>query len=482
MTENHCRDNLLRKAFTFFEQKVLPSWSETIKALRVAENFLQQAVQLGLVDACLESLVKKAHTEPRLIGAPMKNLNCDEDSEDTEDGYRPDARRRLFFLDWKSEDLTTLSLKFFDTIIRSMNQRGVPAEFLASSVCQYAKRWVFSSITVTNGDDKMSIYNRNSRRDIVEAVEKLLPYERGLIPCTFLFEMLRHAIALEANPDCRTGYEIRIGKQLDMATAKELLIPSQRYAKEVQYDTECLWRILRNFFGSYPSSQISGYIKVSELVEEFLAEIAADIDLKMSTFLSIAEMSTAVSSVIERKSDGIYTAIDIYLDKHGYLTESEREEACRVLDCQKMSPEACDHAAKNERLPLRVVVQVLFVAQLQLRDTIAKDVQFPDDKMIIKEEMEEVEDEGKVVSCGDQEEVVKEIKIMSNKVTEIERECFVMRREIEKSRSLHDHDKEKKGKFSLWKEMKRKFGCITSNITDCNCQVKKKKVHPRYGI
>lgn len=36
---------------------------------------------------------------------------------------------------------------------------------------------------------------------------------------------------------------------------------------------------------------------------------------------------------------------------------------CRVLDCKKLSMEACTHAAQNERLPLRVVVQVLFFEQ-----------------------------------------------------------------------------------------------------------------------
>ena len=40
------------------------------------------------------------------------------------------------------------------------------------------------------------------------------------------------------------------------------------------------------------------------------------------------------------------------------------------MDCQKLSLEACTHAAQNERLPLRVIVQVLFFEQLQLRSSI----------------------------------------------------------------------------------------------------------------
>ncbi|KAG6484810.1 hypothetical protein ZIOFF_053335 [Zingiber officinale] len=41
------------------------------------------------------------------------------------------------------------------------------------------------------------------------------------------------------------------------------------------------------------------------------------------------------------------------------------------MDCQKLSLEACTHAAQNERLPLRVIVQVLFFEQLQLRTSVA---------------------------------------------------------------------------------------------------------------
>jgi hypothetical protein len=48
---------------------------------------------------------------------------------------------------------------------------------------------------------------------------------------------------------------------------------------------------------------------------------------------------------------------------HPELNKSERKRLCRILDCKKLSMEACMHAAQNELLPLRVVVQVLFFEQ-----------------------------------------------------------------------------------------------------------------------
>lgn len=56
---------------------------------------------------------------------------------------------------------------------------------------------------------------------------------------------------------------------------------------------------------------------------------------------------------------------------HPTLSEHERKRLCRVMDCQKLSMDACMHAAQNERLPLRVVVQVLFSEQVKISNALA---------------------------------------------------------------------------------------------------------------
>lgn len=55
------------------------------------------------------------------------------------------------------------------------------------------------------------------------------------------------------------------------------------------------------------------------------------------------------------------------------LSDHERRRLCRVMDCQKLSKDACMHAAQNERLPLRVAVQVIFSEQMKISNTIARD-------------------------------------------------------------------------------------------------------------
>ncbi|CAI9107092.1 OLC1v1006374C1 [Oldenlandia corymbosa var. corymbosa] len=489
MTEDHCKNNLLAKAVDFFESQVLSSWNNSIRAIKSAENILRQAVDLGLVGACVETIIAEALKHPNLLGEPVRipASNADDDEEENGNLFRANVKRKLFVLDWNSEDLSMLSISLFEPVMSEMNKRGVPVEYVCAAVCQYAKRWVFSSMK--EGDDVQGYnYRRNNnQREIIEAVERMLPDGKGLLPCASLSEMLKSAIVLDASEECKNGFEIRIGKQLDEAAVEDLLIPSQGYAKEEKYDIECVKRILKSFYHNYTSQNVSELITVAELVDNFLLEIASDIDLKMHTFVSVAELSSAASEGIQRCSDGIYRAVDVYFDKHKYLTDSEREEICRVLDCNKMSPEACHHAAQNQRFPIRIVVQVLFVTQLQLRDTIPKEDKGLNEKLLLKyyaEEGEEEELEMKASNGNGEAEEEDEVRIemekMGNKVLELERECELMRREIRNNGGGGSREA-KKGKVSMWKEMKRKFGCMTmTSIQDCDSHVKKrKKVHPK---
>lgn len=476
MTEDHSTNNLLSQALDFFENRILPSWNETIRVLRLSEKVLPLAASLGLIDSCLESIVSKVIIDPRLLGKPIKNLRsdgCSEEVADETDDRRPNARRKLFVDDWQAEDLATLPLHFYEPIINAIKLHGVPLEYVAASLCEYAARWICPGHS-EGEENKVSYRKRNSQREAIEVIERLLPRDKGLLPCPLLFEMLRYSLSLEARSDCREGFEARIGQQLDQATVKDLLIPFQGYAKEAKYNIGCVKRILKNFYSGCTGSGMLGITRVAGLIEDFLAEVAADVDLDMDKFVSLAEMSIAASLGNDRSSDGIYKAIDIYMDKHRYLTESEREEVCRVLDCQKMSQEARNHAAQNDRLPLRVVVQVLFIEQLKLRDAVTKEVC---SGLENRSRSESEEEEGDEIAGCMEEELRGEVARMNNKVMELERECGNMRKEIENSGS--QRSLMKKHKFSMWGEIKRKFGCIGS-IHDYKCQVqKKKKVHPR---
>ncbi|KAL5975660.1 hypothetical protein ACLOJK_019986 [Asimina triloba] len=48
---------------------------------------------------------------------------------------------------------------------------------------------------------------------------------------------------------------------------------------------------------------------------------------------------------------------------HPNTTKQERKALCRLIDSRKLSPEASLHAAQNDRLPVRAVIQVLLSAE-----------------------------------------------------------------------------------------------------------------------
>ncbi|MBA0590582.1 hypothetical protein Gorai_019281 [Gossypium raimondii] len=100
-------------------------------------------------------------------------------------------------------------------------------------------------------------------------------------------------------------------------------------------------------------------------MESYLAEIASDRNLPVSKFIGLTELIPEQSRITE---DGMYRAIDIYLKAHPTITDLERKKVCSLMDCQKLSREACAHAAQNDRLPVQTVVQVLYYEQQRLRD------------------------------------------------------------------------------------------------------------------
>lgn len=112
------------------------------------------------------------------------------------------------------------------------------------------------------------------------------------------------------------------------------------------------------------------------------------------------------------------------LQAHPWLTESEREQICRLMNCQKLSLEASTHAAQNERLPLRMVVQVLFFEQLRLRTQISGWFFLSDnlDSSQIRDQDCIVEQDRSLVVAGNVRE----------RVSELEKEYQTMRQEIQK--------------------------------------------------
>lgn len=118
----------------------------------------------------------------------------------------------------------------------------------------------------------------------------------------------------------------------------------------------------------------------------------------------------------------------ILLQAHPWLMDSEREQFCRLMNCQKLSLEASTHAAQNERLPLRVIVQVLFFEQLRLRTSVTS-------WLFVSDNIDNSQNLGlprSIGTGGGQLDPEQGGENLRDRVSELEKECSSIRNELRK--------------------------------------------------
>ncbi|CAF2163811.1 BTB/POZ domain-containing protein At5g66560 [Brassica napus] len=387
MTEEYSPDNLISKTERFLSHSVYKSLRESIKALQACESVSPLAESLGVTEQCVESIVSRASSaDPSLFGWPVNDGGGGPDlslipggasSKSAKKQNRDNTNTELWF-----EDLAQLSLPIFRTVILSMRSEDLSSDVIESCLISYAKKHIPGILRSNRKPSSSSstAASENEQREILETITSNLPLDKSSISATtrFLFGLLRTAIILNASETCRDLLERKIGSQLERASLDDLLVPSYSYLNETLYDVDLVERILSHFLDSLEERSSTALVEadgrspslmlVGKLIDGFLAEIASDANLKSEKFYNLA---ISLPDQARLYDDGLYRAVDVYLKAHPWVTEEEKEKICGVMDCQKLTLEACTHAAQNERLPLRTVVQVLFFEQLQLRHAIA---------------------------------------------------------------------------------------------------------------
>lgn len=486
MTEDYGEGNLVNQTELFLNQVVLRNWKDSIRALQTCDDILPRADELHITKRCIETLAIKASTDPNLFGWPVMEPGGPMQSPGGTllwNGISTGARPRNTSLDWWYDDVATLSLPLYQRLISTMESRGIKQEIIAGSLTYYAKKYLPGlNRRHASGEASARMGAPPSEEDqklLLEEIDKLLPMQKGLVSTKFLFGLLRTAMILRASPTCISNLERRIGLQLDQASLEDLLMPNFSYSMETLYNVDCVQRILEHFLandqvtgGASPCSVDDGQLMgspcltpitmVAKLIDGYLAEVAPDINLKLPKFQTLA---AAVPDYARPLDDGLYRAIDIYLKSHPWLAESEREQLCRLMDCQKLSLEACTHAAQNERLPLRIIVQVLFFEQLQLRTSIAGCFLVSENLDGGSRQLRSGLAGGPSAEGGGWTTAVRENQVlkvgmdhMRMRVSELEKECTNMRQEIEKLGRV-------KGGLSKWR-----FGFKVKSHQMCSAQ------------
>ncbi|XVF29746.1 hypothetical protein REPUB_Repub15cG0148600 [Reevesia pubescens] len=375
MTEDYREENLIARTEVYLNEVVVLSLEKSVEVLCTCETLPSTAEEVGIPNRFVEAIAMNACKEQLVSG--LSRLDCDGESTELKSGCP----------EWWIEDLSVLRIDYYQKVICAMGSIGVRPDSIVESLMHYAQ----SSL---KGIGKCQIWNpvgmkpnpgigENDQKTVVEILVNILPTEKSSsIPLSFLFGMLRMAIMVEATIPCRLELERRIAFRLEMVSLDDLLIPSLR-AGDSLFDVDTVHRILVKFLQriedeenedcGYESDGLGSLghgslLKVGQLIDTYLAEIAPDPYLSLQKFIAMIEILPDYARVID---DGLYRAIDIYLKVHPMLSDGEFKKLCKLVDCQKLSQEASNHAAQNERLPVQMAVRVLYFEQLRLKNALS---------------------------------------------------------------------------------------------------------------
>ncbi|XP_078428054.1 BTB/POZ domain-containing protein At5g48800-like [Wolffia australiana] len=242
--------------------------------------------------------------------------------------------------------------------ISEANAKGLPPDAAAAAIARAAAPWLPELAGGDSAAKTGSMAAWIKKKLVTETLVRLLPTEKDSLPCSFLLKLLRTAKMVGAEASCLGELEAMAGRQLDQASLKDLMIPSFSHTSSTLLDVALVLGLVREFAAMDEAAKSGAAIaKVAKLVDGFLAEAAADASLPPAEFAAIA---AALPQHARASDDGLYRALDTYLKAHRGLSKEERRGLWRLVDARKMSSEAAAHAAQNERLPVRAVVEVVF--------------------------------------------------------------------------------------------------------------------------
>ncbi|KAK3147258.1 hypothetical protein QOZ80_3BG0280140 [Eleusine coracana subsp. coracana] len=406
MSEDLCDKNLELRAESFLREHVLPSIQASVAVLRSCEPLLPAAEDVGLVSRLVAAIATNVCKEQLASGLSSKLDHMSMSSHATTTNNKLDLDSPAAGGgEWWGKSVAGLGLELFQRVLSAVKAKGLKQETVTRILINYAQNSLLQGLMARtdvvlhppHGGNKDADAVKRQQRAVVEAIVGLLPAQsrKSPVPMAFLSGLLKTAMAVSASSICLADLEKRIGMQLDQAILEDVLVAAGSGSVGLGsgngtdhhglYDTDVVARIFAVFlnldsnddggnseddgfdYDSPRSPKQSILVKAAKLLDSYLAEVALDSNLLPSKFISLAELLPDHARLV---TDGLYRAVDIFLKVHPNIKEAERYRLCKAIDCQRLTPDACSHAAQNERLPVQMAVQVLYFEQLRLRNAI----------------------------------------------------------------------------------------------------------------
>ncbi|XP_066371267.1 BTB/POZ domain-containing protein NPY1-like [Miscanthus floridulus] len=374
MTEDVEKSNLIFKIEVFLNSGIFRSWKDSIIALQTSDALLPWSEELKLVGRCIDSIASKATVNPSNV---MWSYTYNRKSASSDEIVEARKSSQAVPKDWWVEDLRELDVDLYRRVMVAVKSRGrIPSDVVGEALKAYAARWL-PECCDTLADDAYS----EAYKHLLETIVWLLPSDKGSsgISCGFFLKLLKVTVLIGAGELLKEELMDRIMLQLHKASVNDLLIPSKPPAQTV-YDVQLVQTLISRYMSHAGVAQDGIFLNnldqemfetnvdsesllaLCKLVDRYIAEVASDPNLSVSSFVDLA---TSMPETARPTHDGLYTAIDVFLKLHPTLPKMEKRKISSLMDVKKLSKGACIHAAQNDRLPLRVVVQVLFFEQLR---------------------------------------------------------------------------------------------------------------------
>ncbi|KAK7258357.1 hypothetical protein RIF29_23930 [Crotalaria pallida] len=369
MTEDYCSSNLCERFDLYLNQVVLQSWDDTLIALQRCKLLLPWSEDLLIVSRCIESLAFMACMEildpERRRDTPVITLE-----ELASQAWSCEIiMKDIVSQDLWMKDLIALPFDFFKRVIGSLRRQGMKEKYVSPIIVFYANKWLLSKKTPQffekpEGDD----LNSSRTSAILQGIVDLVPMgdkTSKVIPVGFYFALLSKSLEFGLRNDSKAKLQNQITSLLHFAQVEDFLLPEngkESMSSSIELTT---MESIISAYVAYNSHlnhtpEATNY-RVAELWDAYLSNVAGDPDMGTKRFMELIEK---VPPSYRQNHYQLYRAINSFLKAHPGISQDDKGAVCKYLDCQRLSQEACIEAVQNEMMPLRLIVQALFVQQI----------------------------------------------------------------------------------------------------------------------
>ncbi|CAN8268993.1 unnamed protein product [Cochlearia groenlandica] len=379
MTEKLCSWNLLHQTEKFLQGMFHWSWNDAVSCLESCEKVFLHADSYGLVDKLvflvLAKIAESSYTShvfasSSSYSASSMSLETAKNSLDSDkkSTFRSTSRFRSVSCktsnEWWFDDMSILGPKIIEKVIKSLG--AYDNLVLTRFLLHYLKT------KLHNNNNNKSPKKKLDYAGLADtAVQGVIISAKTAFSCRKILWVLRVLSGLGISKESRIGLERVIGEILDEATLDDLLIPIRGDKRDKGfYDVDLVIRLVKVFVKSCKREEEEDQEEdkslrmrsVGTLIDKYLREISPDKNLKVFKFLEVAE--SLQDSSARDCFDGLYKAIDIYLESHPNISTEDRTKLCRCLNYKKLTLETCKQLAKNPKIPPNIAVQALKSQQL----------------------------------------------------------------------------------------------------------------------